>query len=77
MIHNTWHWIMYHIYKKGGTEMENKFPFRYANGKFPGFIGLTKDQYVAVKNHLLFWAMCLGISYDDYMSLLYKDYPKA
>ena len=57
--------------------MENKFPFRYANGKFPGFIGLTKDQYIAVKNHLLFWAMCLGISYDDYMSLLYKDYPKA
>jgi hypothetical protein len=55
---------------------EYKFPFRYRNGKFPGFIGLTKDQYIAVATGNMLLAMSLGISYDDYMSLRYKDFPK-
>lgn len=49
-------------------------PFKYANGKFPGFIGLTKAQFNAITNCNLDLALELGISYDDFMSLLYKDY---
>lgn len=55
---------------------EYKFPFRYRNGKFPGFIGLTKDQYIAIVTGNMLLAISLGISYDDYMSLRYKDFPK-
>lgn len=51
-----------------------KIPFKYANRKFPGFVGLTRPQFNAVVNHQLQLALNLGISYDDYMSLLYKDY---
>ena len=56
---------------------ELKRPFMYANGKFPGFIGLTKAQFNAIVNQQLQIALSLGISYNDYMSLLYKDFPKA
>ena len=51
-----------------------KKPFKYKNGKFPGFIGLSRSQFNAVVNRQLQLAMDLGISYDDYMSLLYKNH---
>jgi hypothetical protein len=56
--------------------MEDKIPYRYLNGKFPGFIGLTKDQYLAVYYRDLISARNLGLSTNDYMSLIDKDYPK-
>ena len=55
---------------------ELKLPFKYANGKFPGFIGLTRNQFNAVINNNLDLALKLGISYDDFMSLRYKNYHK-
>jgi hypothetical protein len=55
---------------------EWKRPFKYRNGKFPGFIGLTRDQYIAVVTGNLQLAINLGISYNDYMSLRYKNFPK-
>lgn len=58
-------------------QYELKKPFKYANGKFPGFIGLTRSQFNAVVNRQLQVALNLGISYNDYMSLLYKDFPKV
>ena len=56
---------------------EWKLPFKYANGKFPGFIGLTRPQFIAIVNRQLQLALNLGISYNDYMSLLYKNFPKV
>ena len=53
---------------------EWKFPIAYLNHKFPGFIGLTYDQFIAVSKRNLTLAINLGIPYDDYMSLIYKDY---
>jgi hypothetical protein len=55
---------------------EWKLPFKYANNKFPGFIGLTRNQFNAVVNNDLDLALKLGISYDDFMSLRYKNYHK-
>ena len=55
---------------------EWKLPFKYANRKFPGFIGLTRNQFNAVINNNLDLALKLGISYDDFMSLRYKNYHK-
>ena len=49
-----------------------KFPIRYMNHKFPGFIGLTIDQIIAVKQRNLFAS---GLNIDDYMSLINPDYP--
>ena len=54
----------------------NKRPCRYLNGKFPGFIGLSLDQYLAVYYRDLITARNLGLSTEDYMSLMDKDYPK-
>lgn len=58
-------------------QYELKKPFKYTNGKFPGFIGLTRSQFNTVVNRQLQVALNLGISYNDYMSLLYKDFPKV
>jgi hypothetical protein len=55
---------------------EYKRPFRFANGKFPGFIGLTRSQYYAVTHRQMYTALNLGLSYDDYMSLLYRNFSK-
>ena len=54
---------------------EWKKPFRYANWKFPGFIGLTRNQFNAIVNNDLDLSNELGISYNDFMSLRYKDFP--
>ena len=54
---------------------EWKKPFRSANGKFPGFIGLTRTQFNAIVNNDLDLSNELGISYNDFMSLRYKDFP--
>lgn len=51
---------------------EWKFPIAYLNHKFPGFIGLTVDQIIAVKQRNLFES---GLHIDDYMSLIDPDYP--
>ena len=53
-----------------------KRPYKYLNRKFPGFIGLTRDQYFAVIRRDIHTAMILGLSFDDYMSLIDKNYPK-
>ena len=53
---------------------EWKLPFKYANGKFPGFIDLTRNQFNAVIDNNLDLALEPGISYDDFMSLRYKNY---
>ena len=53
-----------------------KKPFKFANGKFPGFIGLTRDQFIAITDDNLDLALELGISYNDYMSLRYNNFPK-
>lgn len=51
---------------------EIKFPIGYLNHKFPGFIGLTIDQIIAVKDRNLIKS---GLDIDDYMSLIDPDYP--
>jgi hypothetical protein len=51
---------------------EYKYPISYLNNKFPGFIGLTIDQILAVKSRDL---LNSGLSIDDYMSLIDPDYP--
>ena len=51
---------------------EYKFPIAYLNNKFPGFIGLTMKQIIAVKQRDLFGS---NLSIDDYMSLIDPDYP--
>ena len=51
---------------------EIKYPCRYLNNKFPGFIGLTIDQIIAVKSRDL---LNSNLSTDDYMSLIDPDYP--
>jgi len=51
---------------------EYKFPVAYLNNKFPGFIGLTVEQIIAVKQRDLFGS---NLSIDDYMSLIDPDYP--
>jgi hypothetical protein len=61
-------------YRKEYTDMdENKYPIAYMNHKFPGFIGLTIEQILAVKQRDYFGS---GLSIDDYMSLIDPDYPK-
>ena len=52
---------------------ENRYPIKYLNNKFPGFIGLTLDQIIAVKSRDL---LNSNLSIDDYMSLVDPDYPK-
>ncbi len=54
---------------------EWKKSFKYANGKFPGFIGLTRNQFNAVINNDLNLVLKLGISYNDFMSLRYRNFP--
>ena len=51
---------------------EFKYPCKYLNDKFPGFIGLTISQIIAVRQRDYFNS---GLSIDDYMSLIDKDYP--
>ena len=45
---------------------------KFINNKFPGFIGLTLDQLIAVKQRDY---LNSGLSLDDYMSLIDPDYP--
>ena len=45
---------------------------KFINNKFPGFIGLTVDQLIAVKNRDYINS---GLPLDDYMSLIDPDYP--
>ena len=54
--------------------MIGKKSFKYKNEKFPGFIGLTRAQFNAIVNRQLQITLSLGISYDDYISLLYENY---
>jgi len=52
---------------------EYKYIIKFINGKFPGFIGLTINQLIAVKNRDY---LNSKLSLDDYMSLIDPDYPK-
>ena len=56
--------------------MDIKIPIYFLNGKSPGYIDLSPNQYLAVYYRDLITARNLGLSTEDYMSLMDKDYPK-